>query len=177
MLTKGELNGRKVQDFHLRRDLGILRGRRRRLGFHICNSSTHVNLTCIPQCQILAVRIRRSLSHTCLSQRLGLYQSLRTLAFSPSLSLFIQYRSRFRLLCISEKNNSNCIVDSGAEKEVIRIAYPYLDFFIVQDYSASTNLFTFFEQLEAFNISDALKACLQLSISELDQQRNTILVD
>jgi hypothetical protein len=48
-------------------------------------------------------------------------------------------------------------MDSAAEKEVIRTAYPYLDFFIVQGYSASTNLFTFFEQFEAFDFGDILE--------------------
>lgn len=49
-------------------------------------------------------------------------------------------------------------MDSVAEKEVIRIAFPYLDFFIVQYSSASTNLFTFFEQFKAFNFGDILEA-------------------
>lgn len=68
-------------------------------------------------------------------------------------------------------------MDSGAEKEVIRIAFPYLDFFIVQDYSAATNLFTFFKQPEPFSFSDAFEHAFQSSTSELDQLLKNILVD
>jgi hypothetical protein len=57
-----------------------------------------------------------------------------------------------------ERAASVCL-DSGAEKDVIRtMAYSYLDFLIVQYYSASTNLFMFFKQLKAFNFGDILEA-------------------
>jgi hypothetical protein len=45
-------------------------------------------------------------------------------------------------------------VDSGAEKDVIRDASSYLDFLIVQYYSASTNLFTFSEDFNSTYINE-----------------------
>jgi len=49
-------------------------------------------------------------------------------------------------------------VDSAAEKEVIRIAYPYLDVFIVQTPRKSTDLFTFAEELEILNFCSVFES-------------------
>jgi hypothetical protein len=45
---------------------------------------------------------------------------------------------------------NSLFVDSGAEKEIILVSL-YLDFVIVQSYSASTHLFAFSEQTNLVN--------------------------